>query len=151
MTVRKCLPHKFLSPWYMLSLQLCPAVCDPVDCSLPGSSDHGILQARILEKRLAFPTPGDLPGPVSSISCIGRGVLYHSHHLGSSMVKPQKTVGVNLLLNKIVTLCVRTCLTKNWDRSTQFRTSLVGEWLRLSMKGTQVPALVRGLDPTSCN
>ena len=31
------------------SLQLCPFLCDPVDCSLPGSSVHGILQARILE------------------------------------------------------------------------------------------------------
>ena len=30
-------------------LQLCPALCDPMDCSLPGSSVHGILQARILE------------------------------------------------------------------------------------------------------
>ena len=29
--------------------QLCPALCDPMDCSLPGSSVHGILQARILE------------------------------------------------------------------------------------------------------
>ena len=29
--------------------QLCPTLCDPVDCSLPGSSLHGILQARILE------------------------------------------------------------------------------------------------------
>ena len=28
--------------------QSCPTLCDPVDCSLPGSSDHGILQARIL-------------------------------------------------------------------------------------------------------
>ena len=27
----------------------CPTLCDPVDCSLPGSSIHGILQARILE------------------------------------------------------------------------------------------------------
>ena len=27
----------------------CPALCDPVDCSRPGSSVHGILQARILE------------------------------------------------------------------------------------------------------
>ena len=27
----------------------CPTFCDPVDCSLPGSSLHGILQARILE------------------------------------------------------------------------------------------------------
>ena len=29
--------------------QSCPALCDPVDCSPPGSSVHGILQARILE------------------------------------------------------------------------------------------------------
>ena len=29
--------------------QSCPTLCDPVDCSLPGSSAHGILQARILE------------------------------------------------------------------------------------------------------
>ena len=31
------------------SLQLCLTLCDPMDCSLPGSSVHGILQARILE------------------------------------------------------------------------------------------------------
>ena len=29
--------------------QSCPTLCDPVDCSLPSSSVHGILQARILE------------------------------------------------------------------------------------------------------
>ena len=29
--------------------QSCPTICDPMDCSLPGSSVHGILQARILE------------------------------------------------------------------------------------------------------
>ena len=29
--------------------QLCPTLCDPMDCSLPASSVHGILQARILE------------------------------------------------------------------------------------------------------
>ena len=29
--------------------QSCPNLCDPVDCSPPGSSVHGILQARILE------------------------------------------------------------------------------------------------------
>ena len=27
----------------------CPTLCDPMDCSLPGSSIHGISQARILE------------------------------------------------------------------------------------------------------
>ena len=31
------------------SLKLCPTLCDPMDCSLPGSSVHGILQARTLE------------------------------------------------------------------------------------------------------
>ena len=31
------------------SLQSCPILCDPMDCSLPGSSVHGILQTRILE------------------------------------------------------------------------------------------------------
>ena len=29
--------------------QLCPTLCNPVDCNLPGSSIHGILQTRILE------------------------------------------------------------------------------------------------------
>ena len=33
-----------------------------MDCSLPGFSVHGILQARILEGA-AFPAPGDLPNP----------------------------------------------------------------------------------------
>ena len=30
-------------------LQSCPTLCNPLDCSPPGSSVHGILQARILE------------------------------------------------------------------------------------------------------
>ena len=33
----------------VLAAQSCPTVCDPMDSSLPGSSAHGILQARILE------------------------------------------------------------------------------------------------------
>ena len=31
------------------SLHLYPSLCDPMDCSLPGFSVHGILQARLLE------------------------------------------------------------------------------------------------------
>ena len=31
------------------SLQSCPTLCDPIDCSPPGSSVHGIFQARVLE------------------------------------------------------------------------------------------------------
>ena len=33
----------------MLVAQSCPTFCSPMDCSPPGSSVHGILQARILE------------------------------------------------------------------------------------------------------
>ena len=42
--------------------QSCPTLCDPVDCSLPGFSVHGFLQARILEWS-PFPSPADLPDP----------------------------------------------------------------------------------------
>ena len=41
-------------------LQSCPALCDPMDCSPPGSSVHGILQARALSE-LPSPPPRDLP------------------------------------------------------------------------------------------
>ena len=41
----------FLLPCMMLCVcaQSCPTLCDPMDCSLPGSSVHGISQARTLE------------------------------------------------------------------------------------------------------
>ena len=32
-----------------LAAKLCPILCDPMDCSLPDSSVHGVLQARTLE------------------------------------------------------------------------------------------------------
>ena len=37
-------------------------LCDPMDCSLPGSSDRGTSQSRILEW-VAISYPGDLPNP----------------------------------------------------------------------------------------
>ena len=39
-----------------------PTLCDPMDCSPPGSSVHEILQARILEW-VDFPFSRDLPNP----------------------------------------------------------------------------------------
>ena len=42
--------------------QLCLTLCNPMDCSLPGSSVHGIFQARILEQ-VAISSPGDRPNP----------------------------------------------------------------------------------------
>jgi len=55
-----------------------------MDCSPPGSSVHGILQARILEwvavpfSRGIFPTQGSNPG---ALHC--RQIVYHLSHQGS--------------------------------------------------------------------
>ena len=63
------------------SLQACPTLCHPMDCSPPSNSVHGILQAGILEG-IAMPSSRGFSQPrdltlVSDISCIGRQVLYH--------------------------------------------------------------------------
>ena len=63
------------------SFQLCPTLCDPMDCSLRSSSIHGILQARILEwVAISFSRGPSWPRDqihISCVSCIGRWILYH--------------------------------------------------------------------------
>ena len=70
------------------SLQSCLPLCDPMDCSPPGSSVHGILQARILEW-LPGPPPGDPPDPGIEwrLSCLLRWQAGSSppSHLGSPL------------------------------------------------------------------
>ena len=57
------------------SLQLCPTLCNPMDCSPPGSSVHGILWARILEwvamplLQGIFPTQGLNPRLLWPLHC----------------------------------------------------------------------------------
>ena len=43
-----------------LVAQLCPTLWDPMNCSTPDSSVHGVFQARIFEW-VAITFPGDLP------------------------------------------------------------------------------------------
>ena len=63
--------------------QSCPTLCDPTDCSPPGSSVHGILQARVPEwvsvpfSRGIFPTQGSNLG---LLNC--RQILYCLSHQG---------------------------------------------------------------------
>ena len=61
------------------SLQSCPILCDPMDCSLPGSSVHGILQARKLKwVAISFPRgKSSWPRVQTPFSCIDRPILYH--------------------------------------------------------------------------
>ena len=62
-------------------LQTCLTLCDPMNCSPPGSSVCGISQARILEWVAISSCKGSSRPRdwtcVSNVSCIGRQVLYH--------------------------------------------------------------------------
>ena len=59
--------------------QLCPTLCNPMDCSPPGSSVHGIFLARILEQVATSSCRGSARHKdwthVSCVSCIGRQIL----------------------------------------------------------------------------
>ena len=65
--------------------QSCLTLCDPMDCSLPGSSVRGILQAGILE-RVAMPSSrrSSNPGikPVSPASPVLQGIFFTTKPLG---------------------------------------------------------------------
>ena len=50
--------------------QSCPTLCDPMDCSLPGSSVHGIFQARVLEwVVISFSRGSSQPRDQTQVSC----------------------------------------------------------------------------------
>ena len=52
-------------------VQSCPTLCDPMDCSLPGSSLHGIFQARILEwVAISLSRRSSQPRDWTQVSCI---------------------------------------------------------------------------------
>ena len=72
------------------SLQLCTTVCNPMDYGLPGSSVHGILQARTLEWVVMSSSRGSSEPRdttcISNVSCIGRWDLYCQRHLGSPFI-----------------------------------------------------------------
>ena len=51
--------------------QSCPTLCDPMDCSLPGFSIHGIFQARVLEwVALSFTRGSSLPRDRTQVSVL---------------------------------------------------------------------------------
>ena len=58
--------------------QSCPILCNPVDCGPPGSSVHGISQARILEWiAISFSRGSSRPKGQTQVSYISRWLLYH--------------------------------------------------------------------------
>ena len=78
-----------LLPWSTIThlscvcvhIQSCPTLCNPTDCSPPGSSVHGIFQASIM-RQVAITSSMGSSWPrdwtcFSCVSCIGRWILYH--------------------------------------------------------------------------
>ena len=52
--------------------------CNPMDCSLPGSSVHRIFQARMVEwVAISYSRGSSRPRDQACISCTGRQILYH--------------------------------------------------------------------------
>ena len=81
------------------SLQSCMTLCDPMDCSQPGSSAHGILQARISEW-VAISSSGE-PSQPRDQTCICKHVLYRISYINitafqSSELEPvkQQLIGI---------------------------------------------------------
>ena len=85
MKLKRCLPLRRkvmtnLACVHEKSLQSCLTLCDPMDCSLPGSSVHGILQARVLEWAAMPPSRGPSPPgttPESLTAALAGGFLHH--------------------------------------------------------------------------
>ena len=74
----------------VLVAQLCLTLCDPMDCSPPGSSVHGILQARILEwVVISFSRGSSQPRNANLGLLHCRQILYCLSHLGSPVEEGQ--------------------------------------------------------------
>ena len=71
---------------YCLGSKSCPTLCDPMNCSPPGSSVHGILQARILEwVAISFSRGSSQPRDWTHVSCTGRQISLLLNHQGNPL------------------------------------------------------------------
>ena len=120
--------------WVCVLTQSYLILCDPKDCSLPGSFVHGIFQARILEwvaisfsKGSSWSRDGT---HVFRISCTGRPILYHcAPWEGHSLIIMLKLLGIIYktfffyLALKLI-FSVSSC----WKRSSKGCDLLVDSW-----------------------
>ena len=105
-TCVSCIASRFFTIWAIREAQMlytsplsdsevtqsCLTLCDPMDCSPPASSGHGILQARILEQvAISYSRGSSRPRDLIWVSCIGRRILYHwairEAHVGLEVFK----------------------------------------------------------------
>ena len=86
--------------------QLCPTLCNPVDCSPPDFSVHGILQARILEwVAVSFSRGSSQPRDRTQVSCIA-GRRFNLWAARRENYFPQTNNKLHQLLNSLPFLTV---------------------------------------------
>ena len=88
---------------WKLVAQSCPTLCNPMDCSPPGSSVHGILQARVLESvAISFSRGSSQPRDQIQVSCIpGRFFTIWANHKGCKSIQSKRLV-LHLFLWSII-------------------------------------------------
>ena len=87
--------------WASEVTQSCPALCDPMDCGLPGSSIHGIFQARVLEwVAISFSRGSSQPRDQTQVSCTA------GWHFTSELLRK------SILKNRDIILPTKICIVK---------------------------------------
>ena len=79
-------------------LQWCSTLCNPMVCSPPGSSVHGILLARILEQIAMISSRGSFPPEVKPMSPASLALQVDSlllNHQGSPKIPQVKTISIS--------------------------------------------------------
>ena len=77
----------------VLVAQLCPTLCNPMDCTLSDSSDYGISPGenpRVVT--IPFSRESSWPWDQTGVSCVGRQILYHLSYQGSQHDNHSKLV-----------------------------------------------------------
>ena len=90
-------PEHTVTDLVVLVVQSYQTLCDPMNCSPPGSSVHGISEASILEWAASYSSKGSSrPRDWTHISCIGSGFF---------TIEPQ----CDLFIFNLLILCLMTC------------------------------------------
>ena len=133
--------------------QLCLTLCDPFDCSPPGSLVHGILRARVLEL-VTMPSSRDLPNPGTELMSFVSSVLADGFFTSSTTWEPHFTSLCTYGELSNAPLSQRYLHPKTWNLKFSFLGGVGKRDLKNVAKNFEMrscPALARGaLDAITC-
>ena len=127
----KCQGISLLSSLKVKVTQSCLTLCNPMDCSPPGSSVHGILQAKVLEwVAILFSRGSSQPGDWTQVSCtVGRFFTIWATKFFPE-INPQTVIDKSWWINTPVSSPFR------WDWGMPWKAEACPEWLRRALNGS---------------